>query len=76
MTCYRSINTRSAPFHEVDQAALMGIPGLLPILKSITIRTHISDFNGKKVAVDGYSWLHRGKILCSQALCEGKAPTK
>lgn len=54
----------------------MGIPGLLPALRSITVPVHVSAYSGKKVAVDAYSWLHKGAYSCSQELCEGQAPDK
>lgn len=38
----------------------MGISGLLPLLRSITRRIHLDQFAGQSVAVDAYSWLHRG----------------
>ncbi len=38
----------------------MGITGLLPLLKSVTRRVHLRDFAGLAVAVDTYSWLHKG----------------
>lgn len=49
----------------------MGINGLLPVLKSITKPTHVSKYKGTSVAVDGYSWLHKGAYCCSKELCEG-----
>jgi exonuclease-1 len=49
----------------------MGINGLLPVLKPVTKATHISKYKGQKVAVDGYSWLHKGAYTCSRELCEG-----
>eukprot|EP00798_Chlamydomonas_sp_ICE-L_P014825 gene14824-20878_t len=49
----------------------MGISGLLPLLKSITQKKHVSSYKGKKVAVDGYSWLHKGAYCCSRDLSEG-----
>lgn len=52
----------------------MGIQGLLPQLKSITRTVHVSEYAGQRVAIDGYSWLHRGACACSKELCEG-APT-
>jgi exonuclease-1 len=48
----------------------MGISGLLPILKSISHRVHVSKYTGEKVAIDAYSWLHKGAYSCSQELCE------
>ena len=50
----------------------MGIKGLLPELKGITRPIHVGQYKGEKVAVDGYSWLHKGAYSCSQELCEGK----
>lgn len=49
----------------------MGISGLLPVLKSIARPVHVSSYRGKRVAVDGYSWLHKGAYACSRELCEG-----
>ncbi|GIL85034.1 hypothetical protein Vretifemale_13660, partial [Volvox reticuliferus] len=49
----------------------MGINGLLQQLKSISRQTHVSSYRGHKVAIDGYSWLHKGAYGCSRELCEG-----
>jgi exonuclease 1 len=38
----------------------MGITGLLPLLKSISKRIHIKQYAGRRVAIDAYSWLHKG----------------
>ena len=46
----------------------MGIQGLLPFLKQIQREVHVSSFRGKKVAVDGYCWLHRGAYSCALQL--------
>jgi exonuclease-1 len=48
----------------------MGITGLLPILKSIARRVHVSEYTREKVAIDGYSWLHMGAYDCSKDICE------
>ena len=37
----------------------MGINGLLKSLESIKKQKHISEFKGKRIAVDGYCWLHK-----------------
>jgi exonuclease-1 len=50
----------------------MGISGLLPQLRSVTVTRHISDYRGCTVAIDGYSWLHKGVYNCSQQLCMGE----
>ncbi|KAH9797549.1 exonuclease 1 [Citrus sinensis] len=49
----------------------MGIQGLLPLLKSIMIPIHIKELEGCCVAVDTYSWLHKGALSCSRELCKG-----
>ncbi|PWA98234.1 5'-3' exonuclease, C-terminal domain-containing protein [Artemisia annua] len=53
----------------------MGIQGLLPLLKSIMVPIHIKDLEGCSVAVDTYSWLHKGALSCSKELCKS-LPTK
>ncbi|KAM3361947.1 exonuclease 1 isoform X1 [Capsicum galapagoense] len=54
----------------------MGIQGLLPLLKSIMLPINIKDLKGCKVAVDTYSWLHKGALSCSKELCKGIPTTK
>ncbi|XP_058072363.1 exonuclease 1 isoform X4 [Magnolia sinica] len=49
----------------------MGIQGLLPLMKSIMVPFHIKDLHGCSVAVDTYSWLHKGALCCSKDLCMG-----
>ncbi|XP_021764191.1 exonuclease 1-like [Chenopodium quinoa] len=49
----------------------MGIQGLLPQLKSIMSPLHIKDLQGCWVAIDTYSWLHKGALSCSTQLCKG-----
>ncbi|KAG9032667.1 Rad2 nuclease [Tulasnella sp. JGI-2019a] len=54
----------------------MGIQGLLPLLKSIQVNTHLSEFKGKRFAVDAYVWLHRGAYACAPQLVKGESTTK
>ncbi|KAI0049204.1 PIN domain-like protein [Auriscalpium vulgare] len=54
----------------------MGISGLLPLLKSIQVQKHLSEFSGQTLAVDGYVWLHRGTYACATELATGKPTTK
>ncbi|KAK7318873.1 hypothetical protein RJT34_03580 [Clitoria ternatea] len=54
----------------------MGIQGLLPLLKSIMVPIHIKDLKGCSVAVDTYSWLHKGALCCSTDLCKGIPTTR
>ncbi|PPD80997.1 hypothetical protein GOBAR_DD22065 [Gossypium barbadense] len=49
----------------------MGIQGLLPLLKSIMVPIHIKELEGCNVAIDTYSWLHKGALSCSTQLCKG-----
>jgi exonuclease-1 len=53
----------------------MGIPGLLPVLKSIEKQVSLEEYRGKILAIDGYSWLHKSTVSCAQDLCLG-VPTK
>eukprot|EP01133_Synstelium_polycarpum_P006716 gene6716-7809_t len=50
----------------------MGITGLLLFLAPVTRDIHVKDYAGKRVAIDGYSWLHKAAYSCSQELCLGK----
>ncbi|CAI7856670.1 unnamed protein product, partial [Closterium sp. NIES-53] len=54
----------------------MGITGLLPLLKSVTRRTHVREYAGRRVAIDTYSWLHCASYSCSQELCQGTPCTR
>ncbi|KAG2069184.1 PIN domain-like protein [Suillus decipiens] len=54
----------------------MGISGLLPLLKSIQLHRHLSDFAGQTLAVDAYVWLHRGVYACATEIATGKPSTK
>ncbi|PKI40851.1 hypothetical protein CRG98_038758 [Punica granatum] len=54
----------------------MGIQGLLPQLKSIMQPIHIKELEGCCVAVDTYSWLHKGALSCSRELCKGLPTTR
>lgn len=42
----------------------MGIQGLLPLLRSVTKKVHIESLAGEAVAIDAYSWLHKGVYTC------------
>ncbi|GAA5849498.1 hypothetical protein JCM8547_000473 [Rhodosporidiobolus lusitaniae] len=54
----------------------MGIGGLLPLLKEIQNPSHVRDWKGKTVAVDGYVWLHRGAYGCAEDLALGRKTVK
>eukprot|EP00730_Choanoeca_flexa_P016564 TRINITY_DN7857_c0_g1_i1.p1 TRINITY_DN7857_c0_g1~~TRINITY_DN7857_c0_g1_i1.p1 ORF type:complete len:558 (+),score=102.48 TRINITY_DN7857_c0_g1_i1:64-1737(+) len=50
----------------------MGIQSLLQLLQPATVDIHIQSYAGKRVAIDGYGWLHKGAYACAQALAFGK----
>lgn len=54
----------------------MGITGLLPLLKPVTKSSHISSYNQKTIAIDGYAWLHKAVYSCSMELALGKQNDK
>eukprot|EP01061_Rhynchopus_euleeides_P002995 TRINITY_DN12312_c0_g1_i2.p1 TRINITY_DN12312_c0_g1~~TRINITY_DN12312_c0_g1_i2.p1 ORF type:complete len:305 (+),score=83.86 TRINITY_DN12312_c0_g1_i2:105-1019(+) len=54
----------------------MGIPGLLPCLRSIEEQCHISAFRGRRVGVDTYCWLHKLCRANARELSIGEACTQ
>ncbi|GFY76570.1 exonuclease 1 [Trichonephila inaurata madagascariensis] len=50
----------------------MGITGLLPFVKNSCRLANIKDFSGTSVAVDAYSWLHKGAFSCAEKLVKGE----
>jgi exonuclease-1 len=54
----------------------MGIQGLLPQLKSIMAPIGVAELRGQTVAVDTYSWLHKGALSCGDRLCKGIPTTR
>ncbi|CAL4947152.1 unnamed protein product [Urochloa decumbens] len=54
----------------------MGIQGLLPQLKSIMAPIKVEELRGQTVAVDTYSWLHKGALSCGDRLCKGIPTTR
>ena len=45
----------------------MGIRDLLPFVKAanVTKKESLRKFEGKRVAVDGHGWLHKGAYSCA-----------
>eukprot|EP01083_Nonionella_stella_P105434 303257_1 len=54
---------------------IMGIKSLLPQLQDITVDIDLRNYQGKKVGVDAYVWLHQKVYSCATELCLQK-PTK
>lgn len=58
---------------EADQhQGIMGIPGLLQLLKPVMTDVHVKRMAGKRVAIDAYVWLHKGTFSCALELAQGK----
>lgn len=54
----------------------MGINNLLQSIKPVLVPSHISQFKGKRVAVDGYAWIHKATYGCCVELCQGQKTTQ
>ena len=54
----------------------MGIAGLLPLVERAMRDVDVGVLRGKRVAVDGYCWLHRGAHACAEDLCLGRPTTR
>ena len=50
----------------------MGINGLLKNTRSVGKKKHITQYKNKKVAVDGYSWMHKALYKCSLEIYNDK----
>lgn len=50
----------------------MGITGLLPFIKNSCRPANLRDFSGATVAIDAYSWLHKGAFSCAEKLVKGE----
>jgi exonuclease-1 len=50
----------------------MGIAGLLQLLAPATVDVHVKAYAGKRVAVDAFSWLHKGTYACAEDLALGR----
>ena len=49
----------------------MGIQGLLQLVKPLIQPYHVKQLKGRRVAVDGYAWLHKAVYGCCVELCNG-----
>lgn len=50
--------------------------GLIPLLKAAISDIQVAIFANQMVAVDAYSWLHKGAYGCAMELVEGKHTTQ
>lgn len=49
----------------------MGISNLLPLVSAVSNKNiPISNFKGKRIAIDGYVWLHRSSYRCAKEIVE------
>ncbi|EOD10858.1 hypothetical protein EMIHUDRAFT_215100 [Emiliania huxleyi CCMP1516] len=51
----------------------MGVTGFSALLKHAAVPTPLTQFAGKRLAVDGNVWLHRGTYSCALQLVSGEA---
>ncbi len=51
----------------------MGISGLLPLVQAGSVEVHLRSYAGQRVAVDSYSWLHKGAYACAMDLAQQRA---
>lgn len=54
----------------------MGVKGLLPLLRSIQKHTHLRQYNGQTLGIDGFGWLHRGACACALQLALDRPTTR
>ena len=48
----------------------MGVQNLLPLVGPVAQRVPLSTFKGKRIAIDGFVWLHRCAFCCSREICQ------
>jgi hypothetical protein len=53
----------------------MGINGLHSELKPYCRRVHVEKYRGKRLAADGYSWLHKGVYSCASLVAQVRDAT-
>lgn len=54
----------------------MGVAGLLKLLQPYSQQRSPSEFEGKTLGIDGYSWLHRAAASCAEDLSKGIPTTR
>ena len=54
----------------------MGINGLLKVLESIGKKTDLEKYRYKRMAVDGYCWLHKAIFTLKGEIIENPNSTK
>lgn len=50
----------------------MGINNLLKTLRSISIKKHLKEYQNKRVAIDGYCWLHKSIFSIGTSILDEK----
>ena len=50
----------------------MGIQNLLKILRSITVKKHLREYQNKRAAIDAYCWLHRSIYSIGTSILDDK----
>lgn len=54
----------------------MGISGLLKILEEQTEKKHLKTYEGKRVAVDAYAWIHKALYMMKSEIFENPKSKK
>ena len=68
---------RSTRSYSLDLCNLsMGITGLLKELKPVTEKRNIKEYRNRRIAIDGYAWLHKAVFGCCVELATGVESTK
>ncbi len=44
---------------EIELLSIMGVTGLLPLLRPLTTESHVKGLRNKTVGIDAYCWLHK-----------------
>ena len=44
----------------------MGVQNLLPLLAPVSKTISLFDFKGKRMAIDGFVWLHKASFRCAK----------
>ncbi|OHT08279.1 XPG I-region family protein [Tritrichomonas foetus] len=54
----------------------MGVQNLLPLLSAVSKRVSLTEFQGKRMAIDGFVWLHRASFRCAKDLVNNPGTDK
>lgn len=58
--------------HDAERETIMGVQGLLPMLKSVMDQVNVAKYKGKTVGIDAAGWLYKGCYSCATDVVLGK----